>query len=120
MSEPPPQPHRSPSPPPPAPPGSGAARFVGAVFGLAFAGIGLTVIISLWFGGMGDPPVFFKLFGSFIALVFVAMGGAMAFSAITGRGLMAQEQQAGAATTTTPSTTASSPAAPRAYTCPHC
>src|SRR5687767_5007230 len=115
MTEPtPPQPHQSPSPPAPPPPGSGTARFVGAVFGLAFAGIGLTVIISLWFGGMGDPPVFFKLFGSFIALVFVAMGGAMAFSAITGRGLMAQP---GAAGTTT---TASSPAAARAYTCPHC
>lgn len=99
--------------PPPSLPGIGVARFVGAVFGLAFAGIGLTVIISLWFGGMGDPPVFFKLFGSFIASVFVAMGGGMAFVAITGRGIMVKQPRR-------PTTSPESPAVPRSYTCPHC
>ena len=93
---------------------TGGARFVGAVFGIAFFGIGLTVIIALWGGGMGDPPVFFKLFGSFIALVFVAMGGAMAFGAITGGGIMAAKTSEAA--TTTPM----SPDAPAGYTCPHC
>jgi hypothetical protein len=60
----------------PAPPhANGAGRLIGAVFGIAFAGIGLTVIVSLWAGGMGDPPVFFKLVGSFMGLIFVAVGG---------------------------------------------
>ena len=94
---------------------TGAARFIAGVFGFAFAGIGLAVIGGLWFSdGMGDPPIIFKLVGSCIALVFVAMGGAMAFGAIKGGGLLAQ-QPANSATT--------SPSAPEAktgYTCPHC
>ncbi len=98
---------------------TGAGRFIGAVFGIAFAGIGLTVIIALWSGGMGDPPVFFKLFGSFIAIVFVAMGGAMAYGAITGGGILSPPETPGA-TTTTPSATPTSAAAPAGYTCPHC
>jgi hypothetical protein len=96
---------------------TGGARFVGAVFGIAFFGIGLTVIIALWGGGMGDPPVFFKLFGSLIALVFVAMGGAMAFGAITGGGILSQGNTS---ETTTATTTTTSSAAPAGYTCPHC
>lgn len=65
----------------------GPGRFVGAVFGLVFLGIGLTVIGFLWgapFGEFGSPPLFFRIFGSFIALAFVAMGGATAYGAITG------------------------------------
>src|SRR5829696_6997430 len=125
MSEP---PERPPQPPPEQdssasspPEGAGVARFIGAVFGLAFAGIGLTVILSLWFGGMGDPPVFFKLFGSFIGTVFVAMGGGMAFSAITGRGMMAKPGgSTTASTTSTPPPSPGSPNEARGYTCPHC
>ena len=93
----------------------GAARFIGAVFGIAFAGIGLTVMVSLWAGGMGDPPVFFKLVGSFMGLIFVAVGGAMAVGAITGRGMMSTPNGSGATTKTTADTTST----PR-YTCPHC
>jgi hypothetical protein len=116
MSEPPQQ--ESPQPPSaPAPPGSSAGRFIAGVFGLAFACIGLVVIGTLWLGqGMGDPPVIFKLVGSCIAVCFVAMGGTMAFSAITGRGMMAQQPASGA-------TTAASPprdSATGGYTCPHC
>lgn len=37
-------------------------------------GIGMTVLIGLWGGGMGDPPLFFRMFGSFIALAFVLFG----------------------------------------------
>jgi len=101
---------------------TGAGRFVGAVFGIAFLGAGLTVIIALWSGGMGDPPVFFKLFGSFIALVFVAMGGAMAFGAIIGGGILSQSETPAATmtSTTTATTTPTSSVAPAAYTCPHC
>ena len=91
--------------PPPPPPGSAAGRFIGGVFGIAFAGVGLVVIGGLWFGdGMGDPPMIFKLVGSCIALVFVAMGGTIAYSAITVRGMMAAQQQGTTATTSSPTT----------------
>lgn len=69
--------------------GPNVGRFIGGVFGLVFAGIGLTVIIFLWgapFGEFGSPPVIFRIFGSFIAIAFVAMGGGAAFAAITGKG----------------------------------
>ena len=101
----------------PEPAASGAGRFIAGVFGVAFAAIGLTIIIALWFSsdGMGDAPVFFKLVGSCIALVFVAMGGTIAFSASTGRGMMAQQRTPGAATTAS-----SSGGSTAAYTCPHC
>ena len=67
---------------------TGSARFIGAVFGLIFLGIGLTVIGFLWsapFGEFGSPPLFFRIMGSFIALAFVTMGGATAYAAITGK-----------------------------------
>ncbi len=70
----------------PPTPGGGPARFVGAVFGLAFAGIGLSIIGFLWTArGFGAPPLFFKMVGSFIALVFVAVGGTAFVSALKGR-----------------------------------
>lgn len=37
-------------------------------------GIGLTVLFFAWTGGMGNPPLFFKVFASFIALGFVSFG----------------------------------------------
>lgn len=71
-------------PDPPAVPG--AARFIAGVFGVAFGGIGVSVIAFLW-GGDHDAPMFFRLVGSFIALVFVAFGGAALYGVITGRPL---------------------------------
>ena len=68
--------------------GEGVGRFIGAVFGFVFFGIGVSVIGFLWsapFGEFGSPPVFFRIFGSFIALAFVAMGGGTAYAAITGK-----------------------------------
>ena len=65
----------------PVPP---AGKFLGGVFGLIFAGIGLTVIVFLWGAlrdGFGSPPLFFRVFGTFIALAFVAFGGTMAVGA---------------------------------------
>ena len=67
---------------------TGPARFIGAVFGLIFFGIGLTVIGFLWtapFGEFGSPPLFFRIVGSFISLAFVTMGGATAYAAIAGK-----------------------------------
>ena len=68
--------------------GDGPGRFIGAVFGLVFLGIGLTVIGFLWltpFDQFGSPPLFFRIFGSFIALAFVAVGGTTAYAAISGK-----------------------------------
>lgn len=62
-------------------------RLVFGTFGFAFAGIGLTVLGFLWltpFNQFGSPPLVFRIFGSFIALVFVVMGGSTLFGAIVG------------------------------------
>ena len=56
--------------------------FVGLVFGLVFLGIGITVIVWMWTAqGFGAPPLVFRVFATFIAIAFVAMGGATAYSA---------------------------------------
>ena len=54
-----------------------AAKFVGAVSGFVFCGVGVTVLVSLWaapFGAFGSPPLFFRIVASFIAVAFVAVG----------------------------------------------
>lgn len=59
-------------------------RIAGGLIGAAFAGIGLTTIGFLWgapFGQFGSPPLFFRVFGSFIAFVFVVVGGSTVFAA---------------------------------------
>ena len=46
------------------------------IFGITFGGIGLAMIGFLWTEhGFGDPPMFFKIFGTLIALPFVSFGG---------------------------------------------
>lgn len=48
--------------------------------GIVPLGIGLTVLGFLWltpFNEFGSPPLFFRIFGSFIALAFVLQGAAM-------------------------------------------
>ena len=49
-----------------------------------FGFIGVAVLFFLWFGGdgFGSPPLFFRVFGSFIALGFMAMGFGVPFGAI--------------------------------------
>ncbi len=53
---------------------------VGVVSGIAFFGIGLAVLFFMWSGdgGFHDPPIFFKIFASLIALPFVAVGATIA------------------------------------------
>jgi hypothetical protein len=65
-----------------------AARFIGAVFGFVFFGVGLTVLIFLWSAGdgFGSPPLFFRIFGSFLAIAFVAMGGTLGIGSLLGKG----------------------------------
>lgn len=42
-----------------------------AIFGI----IGIAVLVNLWSAdGFGEPPMFFKLIGSLIALAFICMG----------------------------------------------
>jgi hypothetical protein len=70
-------------------PGAGPARFLGAVVGFVFAGIGVTVLVFMWgapFGEFGSPPLFFRIFASFIAIAFVGFGGTMGVTALRGRG----------------------------------
>jgi hypothetical protein len=62
-------------------------RFVGGAMGFVFGGIGLTVLTFLWgapSGEFGSPPLFFRVFGSFIALAFVVVGGTTFVAAISG------------------------------------
>ena len=105
----------------PNPLNSGPPRFVGAIFGFVFFGIGLTVLGFLWlspFGEFGSPPLFFRIFGSFIAIAFVAMGGGMATSMLFGKQSAfdrVAEMQASIRAAQT-----SKPIAPGSYVCPHC
>ena len=65
-----------------------AARFIGGVFGFAFAGIGITVLGFLWLtpgDSFGSPPLIFRIFGSFIAICFVAVGGTTLVGSVTGK-----------------------------------
>ncbi|TWT62249.1 hypothetical protein [Rubinisphaera italica] len=62
-------------------------RIVAGIIGATFGGIGLTVLISMWampFHSFHSPPLFFRFFASFIALPFVALGGAGLFTLFTG------------------------------------
>jgi hypothetical protein len=95
-----------------------AGRFIGGVFGFAFAGIGLTVLVFLWaapFGEFESPPIVFRLFGSFIALVFVAVGGTVLVGSIKGRTAM---DAVAPRVSFAPTTTAATPST--GYNCPHC
>jgi hypothetical protein len=101
-----------------------AARLVAGVFGFVFGGIGLTVLIFLWAAPVddfGSPPLVFRVFGSFIAIAFVAFGGAMLYGALSGRGMVARRTLANGATTFGQAPAPSGPAAPAGgYQCPNC
>lgn len=65
-----------------------APRIVFGTFGFAFAAIGISVLAFLWltpFNQFGSPPLFFRIFGSFIAICFVAMGATMFIGGIVGK-----------------------------------
>lgn len=53
------------------------------LIGIAPLGIGLTVLTFLWgssWNGFHSPPLFFRIFGSFVAVPFVLMGAGILFS----------------------------------------
>ena len=99
-------------------PGAGPARFLGAVVGFVFAGIGVTVLVFMWaapFGEFGSPPLFFRVFASFIAIAFVAFGGTIGVTALRGAG--------GISAVPRPVPPAGGPAPANAaggYRCPNC
>lgn len=89
------------------------ARIVGGVFGCVFACIGLLVLGFLWsqpFGGFHSPPLFFRLFGSLVAIPFVAIGGFSAYASITGAGIPKSKLISPSAISTKQGS----------YTCPKC
>src|SRR5271154_5251644 len=52
-----------------------AGRAMAIVLGITFGGIGLAVMGFLWTEhGFGEPPTFFKIFGTLVALPFVGFG----------------------------------------------
>ena len=103
-------------------PGARAARGMGAVMGFVFAGIGVTVLVFVWgapFGEFGSPPLFFRIFASFIAIAFVAVGGTIGVTALRGGGELASSlnrlRDAGA-----PLPPQAGPAPAGGYKCPNC
>jgi DNA-directed RNA polymerase subunit RPC12/RpoP len=99
------------------------SAIVGVVTGIAFFGIGLAVLFFMWGGGGGfhDPPMFFKIFASLIALPFVAIGATIAvgsFKALTGGDSVSStiNQLKDSAT----GTTEEPPGGHTAYVCPRC
>lgn len=92
------------------------ARLVGVVIGCVFGGIGILVLGFLWsqpFGAFHSPPLFFRLFGSMIAIPFVLIGGFTAFRSLTATG--------GVRTIRKSSPKPKAPAKQkRRYACPHC
>lgn len=96
------------------------ARALAGVWGLLFLGIGVSVLIFLWaqpFGNFGSPPLFFRIFGSFIALGFIAFGLAMAAGAFAVGRHIGSESSTPANPTTGHT---QGPSTATSYTCPHC
>lgn len=80
----------------------------------------MTVLVFLWgapFGEFGSPPLFFRIFGSFIALAFVAMGGTVCLGSILGKGLGPGQIPRDALPTADDSPP---PVSESGYRCPHC
>jgi hypothetical protein len=65
-----------------------AHRVMGAVVGFAFAVIGAILIGWLWLQPFGfpNPPVIFRLLGTVVAIVFVAVGSTAGLTAWKGGG----------------------------------
>jgi hypothetical protein len=99
-------------------PGAGAARFMGAIMGFVFAGIGVTVLVFMWgasFDEFGSPPLFFRIFASFIAIAFVGVGGTIGVTALRRGGGLPMPPGA-----TSPGTGPVQAGPAGGYKCPNC
>ncbi|WP_237228990.1 hypothetical protein [Rubinisphaera sp. JC750] len=97
-------------------------RIIAGAFGLAFGGIGLSVLIGMWvapFGAFHSPPLFFRVFASFIAIPFVAVGFGGLYGAITGMPLTGMQNRFQHTSTLDTSGTRSS-RSPMQTDCPRC
>lgn len=102
--------------------GANVAGFMGVVMGFVFGGIGLTVLIFLWaapFGEWDSPPIFFRIFGSFIAIAFVAAGSGAAVTSFRGRKVVNQILSNVNAARSEMQTAGDDPKID-GYACPHC
>jgi hypothetical protein len=97
--------------------------------GFVFFGIGLTVLGFLWFGPLCEmgwlPPffqsflMFFRLFGSFVAITFVPVGGSIAWSSLSAKANPLVPPDVRAAVQARLAQASSAPTA-GSYICPHC
>jgi hypothetical protein len=85
-----------------------------------FGFVGVAVLIFLWApssDGFGAPPLFFRMFGSLIAIAFMAMGFGLPISALLARSESASATADPADTAVSQSSSSESQAG---YRCPHC
>lgn len=95
----------APKPPVPRPP------IFMLIFMSMFGFIGLTVLIFVWAGDRDFPPLIFRVFASFIAIAFMAMGFGVPIAAIKASKFFNES----------PQVVADSNAPPvKGYQCPHC
>ena len=101
-----------------------AGRIIAGVFGFVFGGIGLTVLGFMWLSptdGFDSPPLFFRVFASFIAIPFVAIGGTLFYGAITGKALQGRAARQLGRMQTGATTNSGAPSSPAGgYRCPSC
>jgi len=104
-----------------------AGRAVVVILGITFGGIGVALIGFLWTEhGFGEPPTFFKIFGTLIALPFVAIGSIALLGGLGMKSfaLKSPEQSVAerlkAMRQEPPKTPRESHGPPTSYTCPHC
>lgn len=104
-----------------------AGRVLTIVFGITFGGIGLAVLASLWgVTGFFEPPLFFKVVGSLIALPFIALGVVFLVAGLTMKGVgmrpsaQALAEQLRDLRDELPQQPAGVAAPATNYTCPHC
>jgi hypothetical protein len=96
-------------------------KFIGGGVGLIFAGVGLTVLVFLWTSsGFGAPPLFFRVFGSFIALAFVLIGGGSFLAAVGGKQIFTPPNDLAAGDEGSSEPAPSAPADPLKLSCPRC
>jgi len=89
------------------------------VFGLVFAGVGVCVLVLMWGGEADFVPVAARIFGSLIAVAFLAFGGTMAFTALRGEGSMGSVDVPDVDPRFVPPSQPG-PATPAGYVCPRC
>ncbi len=88
-------------------------RLLAVVFGLAFAGIGITVAVSMWADrGLHQPPLAIRIMATLIALPFVAAGGTLCANAL--------RRPPAAPENPRPAAPGTHPAAGTDYSCPGC